>query len=66
MSRTELFGFATGALCVALTVRRSIGNFPVGILNSALFLVLCTSASLWAAAGLQVLYIALGVIGWWQ
>lgn len=66
VSRAELFGFVTGALCVALTVRRSIGNFPVGILNSALFLVLFTSASLWAAAGLQVLYIAIGVIGWWQ
>lgn len=66
VSRAELFGFVTGALCVALTVRRSILNFPTGIANSALFLVLFSSASLWAAAGLQVLYIALGVIGWCQ
>lgn len=65
-SWAELFGFSTGALCVLLTVRRSVANFPIGIANSAMFLVLFTSASLWASAGLQVLYIALGAAGWWQ
>ncbi len=62
----EFLGFVTGGLCVALTVRRSILNFPIGIANSAFFLLLFASASLWAAAGLQILYIALGFAGWWQ
>lgn len=66
VSWAEFLGFATGGLCVALTVRRNILNFPVGIANNAFFLVLFTSASLWAASGLQVLYIALGFAGWWQ
>ncbi|MEX3647617.1 nicotinamide riboside transporter PnuC [Mycolicibacterium porcinum] len=66
VSWAEFFGFVTGGLCVALTVRRNILNFPVGIANNAFFLVLFTSASLWAASGLQVLYIALGFAGWWQ
>ena len=36
------------------------------IVNCAMFLVLFASARLWADAGLQIVFIALGVIGWWQ
>jgi nicotinamide mononucleotide transporter len=63
---TEVLGFITGALCVVLTVRRNAANFPVGIANSAFFLVLFASSRLWADAGLQVIYIVLGFTGWWQ
>jgi nicotinamide mononucleotide transporter len=66
VSVAELLGFLTGGLCVALTVRRSIANFPVGIANSAVFLVLFASAQLWADSALQLLYIGLGFAGWWQ
>jgi nicotinamide mononucleotide transporter len=62
----ELLGFITGGLCVWLTVRSHLLNFPVGIANSALFLVLFSSARLWADAGLQIVFIVLGAIGWWQ
>lgn len=62
----ELLGFATGGACVWLTVRARILNFPVGIANSAFFLVLFAYAHLWADAWLQVVYIALGAIGWGQ
>jgi len=62
----ELLGFATGGACVWLTVRASVLNFPVGIANSAFFLVLFAYAHLWADAWLQVVYIALGAIGWGQ
>lgn len=40
VSVAELLGFATGAASVYLTVRAHISNFPVGIANSAFFLVL--------------------------
>jgi len=62
----ELLGFVTGAAAVGLTVLARISNFPVGIANSAFFLVLFASARLFADSGLQVVYIALGFVGWWQ
>jgi nicotinamide mononucleotide transporter len=62
----EVLGFATGGACVALTVGRNIWNFPVGIANCVFFLLLFVSARLWADAGLQVVYLALGCAGWWQ
>jgi nicotinamide mononucleotide transporter len=66
VSLSELLGFITGAACVWLTVAGRIGNFPVGIANSAFFLVLFLSARLYADSGLQVVYILLGFAGWWQ
>jgi nicotinamide mononucleotide transporter len=66
VSVAELLGFVTGAACVWLTVAAHISNFPVGIANSAFFLVLFLSARLYADSGLQIVYIVLGFIGWWQ
>ncbi len=66
VSVAELLGFVTGAACVWLTVLARISNFPVGIANSAFFLVLFASARLFADSGLQVVYIVLGFAGWWQ
>ena len=40
MHWTELAGFATGALCVWLVVRRNIWTFPVGIANNVFFIIL--------------------------
>lgn len=65
MTWTEVAGFATGALCVWLVVRRNIWNFPVGIANNLFFIVLFTQAGLYADAGLQVVYIGLGLLGWY-
>jgi nicotinamide mononucleotide transporter len=66
LSIAEVLGFATGLGCVWLAARRSIWNFPVGIANSALLLLLFFHARLYADAGLQIFFIALGVRGWWQ
>jgi nicotinamide mononucleotide transporter len=66
VTAAELFGFVTGAASVWLTVLARISNFPIGIANSAFFLVLFGSARLYADSGLQVVYIALGFTGWWQ
>ena len=61
----ELLGFATGAVCVWLTVRARVWNFPVGIANNLFFLALFWSARLYADALLQVVYLLLAAIGWW-
>jgi nicotinamide mononucleotide transporter len=61
---TETLGFVTGAACVYLVVKESIWNFPLGIANNIFFLVLFVSTRLYADAGLQIVYIVLGVQGW--
>lgn len=66
VSVAELLGFVTGAASVWLTVLARISNFPVGIANSAFFLLLFLSARLFADSGLQAVYIVLGFTGWWQ
>ena len=60
----ELLAVLTGIACVALTVRERISNWPVGILSSALFLVLFLSAGLYADSMLQVVYVGIGFYGW--
>jgi nicotinamide mononucleotide transporter len=65
VSWAELLGFVTGIACVALAVARRIENFPVGIANNVFFLVLFADARLFADASLQVVYLVLGVMGWW-
>jgi nicotinamide mononucleotide transporter len=61
----ELLGFVTGIACVALAVAQRIETFPVGIANNAFFIVLFVDARLYADAGLQVVYVVLGFMGWW-
>jgi nicotinamide mononucleotide transporter len=63
---TETLGFVTGVACVYLVVRESIWNFPLGIANNIFFLVLFTEARLFADAGLQIVYLALGIQGWYR
>jgi len=64
-SITEDLGFITGALTVWLTVVENIWNFPIGIVNDIFFFVLFLQASLFADMGLQVLYVLLGIQGWY-
>lgn len=60
----EILGFGTGAACVLLAARRHIATFPVGISNNIVFVVLFAGSALYADAGLQVVYLVLGVHGW--
>lgn len=64
-SMTEALGFVTGAFGVYLVVKENVWNFPVGIANSAFFLVLFAGARLYGDAALQVFFIALGFQGWY-
>jgi nicotinamide mononucleotide transporter len=63
---TEVLGFGTGALCVWLVARQHLWNWPIGLANNLLFLLLFATAGLYADAGLQVVYMVLAVYGWWS
>ena len=65
MPWTEIAGFITGAVCVWLTVRRNIWNFPVGMANNVFFWILFIQAGLYADAWLQVVYLVLAAVGWY-
>ncbi|MGI5399938.1 nicotinamide riboside transporter PnuC [Streptomyces sp. CA-135486] len=65
VSWTEVLGFGSGALCVWLVARQHIANWPIGIANNLFFILLFTQTGLYADAGLQVVFIALAVYGWW-
>lgn len=61
----EVAGFTSGALCVWLVTRQHILNWPIGIANNVFFLMIFTTAGLYADAGLQLVYVALAAYGWW-
>jgi nicotinamide mononucleotide transporter len=65
VSWTEAIGFFTGALCVWLVAKQHLWNWPIGIANNLLFLLLFTTSGLYADAGLQVIYVILSAYGWW-
>ena len=65
-SLMEVFGFITGAACVALLVRQNIWNWPLGIANNLVFIVLFYRTGLYADVGLQGFYIAISIYGWWH
>lgn len=66
MSWTEVLAFATGVACVWLIVRQNVWSWPIGIANSAFLIVVLVPARLYADTGLQVIYIGLGLYGWWH
>ena len=63
-SPLEVAGVVTGVACVWLAARNSVWNFPVGILNGGLYLVVFKQARLYSDAGLQLAFVALLVYGW--
>lgn len=63
-SWAEVLGFVTGAWCVWLVGRQSVWNWPIGIANNVVWILLFATAGLFADSALQIVYIALAVWGW--
>ena len=66
MNPIEIAGFVTGALSVWLAVRQSPWNWPTGVANAGFFLVLFWRAHLYGDMALQVLFIAICLLGWYR
>ena len=61
----EALGFTTGVLAVWMTAVEDVWNFPVGILNSAIYIDVFYESTLYADVGLSVGYVLLGLQGWY-
>ena len=66
MSTIEIAAALFGVVAVYLSVRQNVWNWPVGIVNVALYVVVFYRARLYADMGLQVIYIVLALYGWYQ
>jgi nicotinamide mononucleotide transporter len=66
MNALEVAGFITGALSVWLAVRQNPWNWPMGVANAVCFLVLFWQARLYGDMALQVLFIAICLLGWYR
>lgn len=64
MSPGDLAGFVTGIVCVWLTARGNIWNFPAGIVNSVILGMVFFQQRLFADAGLQLVFIGFSLWGW--
>lgn len=64
-SPAEVLGFVSGAWCVWLTVKERVLAWPVGLVNSGSWLVLFAGSQPYTDAGLQIVYLVLGCLGWW-
>ena len=62
----ELAGTIFGIVGVWLVVKKSIWNFPVGIVNVGLYVWVFAQTKLYADASLQAIYIILLIYGWIQ
>lgn len=62
----DLAIFVTGLISVALVVWEHVATWPIGLVNSALFLVSLWRVGLYANAVLQVGFLVIGAYGWWR
>ncbi|MEP6834353.1 MAG: nicotinamide riboside transporter PnuC [Gemmatimonas sp.] len=62
----EVAGFIFGVINVYLTVREKIWSWPIGILNAGFSAVVFQEHGLYSDFGLQFVYIAMSVYGWYQ
>ncbi len=65
MTLLEILGALTGALGVWLTARENVWCWPVSLANVAIYAAVFREAKLYADMGLQVVYFALCLYGWW-
>ncbi|MBI3569040.1 MAG: nicotinamide mononucleotide transporter [Gemmatimonadetes bacterium] len=66
MNWLETTAVAFGIVSVFLSVRQNIWSWPTAIVNVLLYVLVFRDAKLYADMGLQVVYLALSVYGWYE
>lgn len=66
MDPIELLAVAFGIAAVYLSARQNVWNWPLGIINVGLYIIVFHGAKLYADMGLQVVYVVLAFYGWWH
>src|SRR5687767_2672754 len=66
MNLIEAAAVAFGIVSVFLSARQNVWNWPLGIINVALYIIVFHDAKLYADMGLQAVYVVLAVYGWWH
>lgn len=61
----ELSATLVTLACVMLGVKRSLWQFPVGIVGTALFFVVVWRQHIYANAALQIFFVGVQFYGWW-
>jgi nicotinamide mononucleotide transporter len=62
----ELLGAILGIAYIFFSIRQSILTWPVGLLTSALYVVVFFVSKLYADMGLQVYYVVISIYGWYE
>jgi len=65
-SALEVIAAAFGVISVYLSTRQNIWSWPTAIVNVALYAVVFYQGRLYGQMGLQPIYLALSVYGWYQ
>jgi nicotinamide mononucleotide transporter len=66
MHSLEYVAAVFGIACVYLGARQNIWSWPTTIVNVALYAFVFHSSRLYAATGLQVMFIIISIYGWYQ
>jgi len=61
----EIFGAVTGIIYVFLEIRQNIWLWPVGIVTSAVYILVFFTNKFYADMGLQAYYLVISVLGWY-
>lgn len=64
-SYLEAIAFVTGVFCVWLVTRQNIWNFPLGLITVGIYAVVFYLSDLFAMAGLQLVFFAINLAGWY-
>lgn len=62
----EIFGAVTGILYVFLEIKRNILLWPLGIITSAVYILVFRDNRFYAGMVLQGYYLVISIYGWWH